>query len=87
MVCEKQTKFSAIQIFRLDVTKVGYGIIPTISIMYSWNLQYRHKYCMFVSLQTLGTKGTLHPLPTLQNNEPIPQVLKQVVNLSCLLSG
>ena len=28
-------------------------------------------------------KGTLHPLPTLQNNEPVPQVLKQVVNLSC----
>ena len=26
----------------------------------------------------------LDPLPTLQNNEPVPQVLKQVVNLSCL---
>ena len=32
----------------------------------------------------LGTKGTLHTLPTLHNNEPVPQVLKQVVNLSCL---
>ena len=27
--------------------------------------------------------GTLHTLPTLQNNKPVPQVLKQVVNLSC----
>ena len=27
-------------------------------------------------------KGTLHLLPTLQNNEPVPQVMKQVVNLS-----
>ena len=33
---------------------------------------------------SLGTKGTLHP-PTLQNNEPVPHVLKQVLNLSCLL--
>ena len=30
-----------------------------------------------------GHKGTLHPLPTLQNIEPVSQVLKQVVNLSC----
>ena len=29
------------------------------------------------------TKSTLHPLPTPQNNEPVPQALKQVVNLSC----
>ena len=38
---------------------------------------------MVVCLQSLSTKGTLHPLPTLHNNEPVPQVLKQVVNLSC----
>ena len=36
-------------------------------------------------LQGLGTKGLCHPLSTLQNNEPLPQVLKQVVNLSCLI--
>ena len=30
------------------------------------------------------TKSTLHPLPTPQNNEPVPQALKQVVNLSFL---
>ena len=39
---------------------------------------------MFVCLQSLGTKVTLHLLPTLQNNELVPQVLKQVVNLSGL---
>ena len=38
-----------------------------------------------VLLPCLGTKGTLHTLPTLHNNEPVPQVLKQVVNLSCYL--
>ena len=30
------------------------------------------------------TKFTLHPLPTPQNNEFVPYVLKQVVNQSCL---
>ena len=40
----------------------------------------RRQFC----LQSLGTKETLHTLPTLQNNKPVPQVLKQVVNLSCL---
>ena len=39
-----------------------------------------------VCLQSLGTKGTLHNLPTLHNNEPVPQVLNQVVNLSCFFS-
>ena len=34
--------------------------------------------------KALAPIGTLHPLPTLQNNEPVPQVLKQAVNLSCL---
>ena len=43
---------------------------------------------MFVCLQGLGSKGlctklTLHSLPTPKNNEPVPQVLKQVVNLFC----
>ena len=33
--------------------------------------------CMFVCLQGLGTKRTLHPLPTLQNNEPVPQVIEK----------
>ena len=42
----------------------------------------RRQFC----LQSFGTKVTLHTIPTLQNNEPIPQVLKQVVNLSCLYS-
>ena len=32
-----------------------------------------------------GIKGTLNPHSTHLNNEPVPQVLKQVVNLSCLL--
>ena len=32
-----------------------------------------------------GTKGALHPLPNLQNNEPVPQGLKQVENLSCYI--
>ena len=36
-------------------------------------------------LYSLGTKVTLPLLPTLQNYEPVPQVLKQVVNLSCYL--
>ena len=31
---------------------------------------------MFVCLQSLGTKGTLHPLPTLLNKEPVPQVIE-----------
>ena len=42
-----------------------------------------NKYCiwhrqsgMFVCLQGLGTKGTLHPLPTLQNNEPVTQEIE-----------
>ena len=39
----------------------------------------------FACLQSLGTKWFLHPLPTLQNKKPVPQVLKQVVNLSCYL--
>ena len=39
------------------------------------------------SQQSLGTKWTLHPLPTLKNIEPVPQVLKQVVNLSCLFNS
>ena len=30
---------------------------------------------------------TLHPLPNPQNNEPVPQVLKQDVNLSCFKSA
>ena len=45
---------------------------------------HHHQSCMFVCLQSLGTKVTLHLLPTLQNYEPVPQVLKQFVNLSCL---
>ena len=32
--------------------------------------------------KSLGTKGTLHAQPTLQNNEPVPKDLKQVVHLS-----
>ena len=36
-------------------------------------------------LAKLATKGTLHTLPKLHNNEPVPQVLKQVVDLSCYL--
>ena len=38
---------------------------------------------MLVSLQSLGTKVTMHLLTHLQNNEPVPRVLKQVVNQSC----
>ena len=30
--------------------------------------------------------GILHPLLTLQNKEPVTQVLQQIVNLSCFLS-
>ena len=41
---------------------------------------------LFVSLQSLGTNQTLHPLFTLQNNELVPQVLKQVVNLLLYVS-
>ena len=40
---------------------------------------------MFVCLKSLGTKLTLHLKPTLQNYEPVPQDLKQVVKLSCFL--
>ena len=40
--------------------------------------------CSFQNVQSLGTKRTYHPPPTIQNNEPIPQVLKQVINQSCL---
>ena len=31
---------------------------------------------MFVCLQSLDTKVTLHPLSTTQNNEPVPQVIE-----------
>ena len=50
----------------------------------------RRLFCLYshlsvcMSLCCLGTKGTLHTLPTLQNNEPVPQVLKLVVNLSSI---
>ena len=40
---------------------------------------------MFVCLQNLGTKGTLHHLPILQNNEPVPQVVKTVCKPVLLL--
>ena len=52
-----------------------------------WNMLF-HVFCA-KSWKGSCTKGTLHP-PTIspvclfQNNEPVPQVLKQVVNLSCL---
>ena len=36
-----------------------------------------------VCLLSLGTKGTFYPPTTPSNNVPIPQVMKQVVNLSC----
>ena len=39
----------------------------------------RRQFC----LHSLGTKGTLHTQSTLHNYEPVPQVLKQVINLSC----
>ena len=29
-----------------------------------------------VCLQSLGTKGAFHPLPTIQNNEPVPQFIE-----------
>ena len=38
-------------------------------------------------LPSYGTKGTLNPHSTHLNNEPVPQVLKQVVNLSCYNYG
>ena len=44
------------------------------------------KMRVFFPPKCLGTKWTFNTLPTLQNNEPVPQVLKQVVNLSCYLS-
>ena len=46
-----------------------------------------HQSCIVVCRQSLSTKGILHALPTLQNNEPVPQVLKQVVNLSCFIKS
>ena len=45
-----------------------------------------HQSCICVHMQSLGTKGTSHPVPTLQNNEPVSQVLKQILNLSCYQS-
>ena len=39
--------------------------------------------CMFVYLQSFGTKLTLHPLTTLQNNEPVPPWLI-IMNTSAL---
>ena len=48
-------------------------IVPTLCI---WHCR---QSCMVACLQSLGTKGTLHPLPIPQSNEPVPQVL----NLSC----
>ena len=51
---------------------------PPVIFAQPWHLSYfaptHHQSCLSVFL---------HPLPTLQNNEPVPQVLKQVVNLSC----
>ena len=31
---------------------------------------------MFICLQSLGTKGTLHTQPTLQKNEPVSHVIE-----------
>ena len=36
-------------------------------------------------LHSFGIKGTLKPHSTPLNNEPVPQVLKLAVNLSCLI--
>ena len=43
----------------------------------------RRQSCRVVCLQSLDNKGMLHPLHTLLNNEPIPQVLKHVEKQSC----
>ena len=42
-----------------------------------------HQGCFVPTLHQSCLSVCLDPLPTLQNNEPVPQVLKQVVNLSC----
>ena len=53
-----------------SVFLLGYAhFVPTLCIR-------RIQPCMFVCLQSLGTKGTLHPLPTLQNYESVPQVIE-----------
>ena len=52
-------------------------------LLCSWH---HRQSSMFVCLQNDDTKVTLQRLPTLQNNETVPQVLKQVVNLSCFNS-
>ena len=63
-----------------------------------FDIQLLIKNGKILAMPLLGIKGTLHQptislsvcldsLPTLQNNEPVPQVLTQVVNLSCLLNN
>ena len=39
----------------------------------------------FNCMHSYGIKGTLYPYSSPLYNEPVPQVLKQVVNLSCWL--
>ena len=63
----------------MSVCRVLHTLVPTFMHLAPPPVPY---VCLSAKL---GTKGTLHPLLTLQNNEPVPQVLKQVVNLSCLL--
>ena len=63
-------------IFSLRVVTYTYRI-PTI-------LTYNtHVHILYHQILSNINPYAAHPLPTLQNNEPIPQVLKQVVNLSC----
>ena len=63
-----------------------YGIYFIVKLFTSKKYFYpSHKKLAYSCLQSFGTKATLHTIPTLQNNEQVPQVLKQVVNLSCYI--
>ena len=81
LAAQSAAKYVCILIYLSVCLFVGFCILlcPLLCI---WS---PYQSCMVVCLQCLDTKGILHLLPTLQNNEPVPQVSKQVVNLSCLI--
>ena len=45
----------------------------------NWQIMHLAQPVLYVGvcLQSISTKGNLHPLPTLQNNEPVPQGIEK----------
>ena len=67
-------------IWKFFVKHIFVSLSLNLSVCLSVCLQvYGGAKCRQFCLQSLGTKGNLHTQPTLYNNEPVPQVLKQVL--------